>query len=140
MAIRTNDAAVRELLGDNYNARSSLGQFVLGASVLVDAAATCATESGVTVPAATWKVVETWVAAHLYCCMDAMYVQRSTLRASGSFQRKAGGEGLNGTEYGQMAMRLDPSGCLANANSTQRMSFEWLGLPDSEQTPYLDRD
>lgn len=139
MAIRTNDSLVKELLGDNYNSRSSLGQYVLAANVMVNRAATCASAKGVTVTAAEWKVIETWVAAHMYCCMDAMYVSRSTSGASGSFQRTTG-KGLDGTEYGQMAMRLDPSNCLTEQNSTQRMTLEWLGLPPSEQTDAEDRD
>jgi len=139
MAIRTNDALVKDVLGDNYNGRSSLGQFILAASVLVGRAATCAAAKGYTVTSAEWKVIETWLAAHLYTCMDAMYTQRSTLRASGSFQRTTG-KGLDGTEYGQMAVRLDPSGCLANIDSTQKFTMEWLGLPPSEQTDALDRD
>jgi hypothetical protein len=140
MAIRTNDAEVREILGTNYDSKSKLGQFFLAANVMVNRAATCATAKGVTVTSAEWKVIETWVAAHLYCCMDAMYTSRSTSGASGSFQRKAGGEGLAGTEYGQMAMLLDPSNCLTEQNSTQRFTVEWLGLPPSDQTDFIDRD
>ena len=139
MAIRTNDAEVREVLGSNYDSKSKLGQFVLAASLMVDRASTCATNKGVTVTAAEWKVIEAWVAAHLYCCMDAMYTSRSTSSASGSFQRTTG-KGLDGTEYGQMAMRLDPSNCLVEQNNTARFSVEWLGTPPSSQTNYEDRD
>lgn len=136
--LRTNDALVKEVLGDNYDSRSKLGQFILMANLLVSRVATCAAAKGLPLTTEELKVLETWVAASNYCASDAMYMQRSTSSASGSFQRTTG-KGLDGNEYGQMALRLDTSGCLASMNSAQRAEIGWLGLRDSEQTDYRDR-
>jgi hypothetical protein len=96
----------------------------------------CAAASGVTIDAGTLKDMETAIAAHLYTRSDPTYKSRSTLSASGSMN-------TDGSEFLNIALMLDPSGCLANIMQSMKSQFAggaWLGKKPSEKTSYRDWD
>ena len=84
--------------------------------------------------------IEKWLAAHFYAIRDPQPQEEKTENASAIHQGKTE-LGLDGTHWGQQAVRLDVTGTLAQLNRTKhRVSTQWLGLAPSEQTTYLDRD
>ena len=136
----TNAAAIQDLLRTNYDGCSPLEPYVSAANGLITRMLACATEKDYTHTTAEKAIIAAALGAHFYCAMDAMYISRSTSKASGSFQRSTG-KRLDGTEYGQMAMTLDTSGCLGLFNNGAAFaSIAWLGLAESGQTDYEDRD
>lgn len=139
MARRTNEGAVRQLLGANYDGCTGLLQFIDSATPLIDRVVTCATAKDKTLTAAEEEMLERWVAAHCYQMYDQGFSSKTQGRSSGTFQGQTA-MGLDGTKYGQYAKTLDPSGCLAALDKGQRIQFAWLGKPPSEQTDYVDRD
>lgn len=151
MAIRTTEVAVKGILARNYDeARATeVYAFLEAAAIMVDQMVACAADQdpAITFTATELEVIERWLAAHFYQAgPDLGYSSSSTLQASASYQGKTD-EGLRATFYGQMAMRLDKSGCLADIDSDagddagpEVASGFWLGLPPSEQTDYRDRD
>lgn len=145
MAVRTTSALVRGVLGENYNNRSSLTPFINAANILTDRVATCATEKEMTLTSTELEIIETWLAAHFYAQMDQLYSAKRTgnsaAGAYGQFQGKTDMH-LQSTLYGQTAMTLDYSGCLASFGATERKVAGgfWAGRPPSEQTNYEDRD
>lgn len=134
---------VKAVLLRDYDAERapSLAPFLAAASSLVARAAVCATARGFTVSAETWAGVEVWVAAHLYCQSDATYQSKSTDGASGSYRGQTGMY-LESTLYGQTAVLMDPSGCLASAAKGGRASAggSWLGKGEREQRTYAERN
>lgn len=138
---RTVPSAVQAILGPNYDTRNnpSLTPFIDAASAMVDDVVDCAAEEGTTLTAAKLELIERWLAAHFYHCSDPTYSSRSTEGASGSFMGQ-GTQGIEGSRYGQMALRLDPSGCLRATEKGSNGQFIWLGKPPSEQIDVDDRD
>lgn len=138
---RTTNLAVQKLLlpGGDYDGKSDLSPFVETANALVTRVDACATRKGVTLSATELELVERWLAAHCYQQSDKGYQSRSTKGKSGSFHGQWG-KNLENTNYGQMALSLDPSGCLAALAQRQRAGGYWLGKAPSEQTPYDQRD
>lgn len=138
---RTSSSAVQGILLKDYDDLDapSLTPFIDTASNIVDQIVTCATAKGMTLSAATLELIERWLAAHSYVCSDPTYLEKQTQSARGRYMGTSG-LGLEGSRYGQMAMTLDPSGCLRSLNKSLRARAEWLGLPPSEQTDYEDRD
>lgn len=58
--------------------------------------------------------INTWVTAHMIAsAVDPAKTSQSLGDASESFQRAQAGKGFFGTSYGQTALLLDDSGCLA---------------------------
>lgn len=143
MAIRTTSAAVQALMlpGKDYDTENapSLTGFIATASVIVDRAVTCASNRGITISDTESELMERWVAAHAYCMSDPTYASKSTQGASASFTGQTGMH-LEQTRYGQTAMDLDPSGCLARVGKQKFAYTAWLGLPESGQTDYEDRN
>lgn len=142
---RTTADAVKALMapGGDYDLilEPDLTPFIDTASSVVDDVAECAANKGKTLSATKLELIERWLAAHFYQQSDQGYTQRSTLRASGSFQGKTEMY-LESTKYGQTASNLDPSRCLdVIANGTRKVAGGfWLGKPKSEQINYEDRD
>lgn len=136
---RTTSAAVIELLGDDYNGTTVLTGFISTANVLVTRVAACAAAKGITLTAEELELMERWLSAHFYQQSDKGYSQRATLGASGTFGGKTD-MGLNSTMYGQSAMTMDPSGCLAAITMRKTAGLLWLGKPPSDQIPYQNRD
>lgn len=140
--IRTTSEDVKGILLREYDAKRSpsLDPFILMASKLVDRVVTCAAELSITLDSEEQELMERWLAAHFYQANDPGYTSRSTMGASGSFNQTTG-MGLQGTRYGQNAMIMDPSGCLAYMNGEkQTVGGFWLGLPTQDQLDYDERN
>lgn len=138
---RTNDAAVKAILNRDYDTRNnpSLSGYMESADAIVDDVVSCASQKSVTIDTTRAELLARWITAHMYCLSDRLYMSRSTAGASGSFSVPTG-LGLESTPYGQMALRLDPSGCLENIDKNQTASALWLGKTPSESIPYNQRD
>lgn len=126
MAIRTTAPAVQSALGPNYDGQQDLEENILTASVLVDELVRCSTAKGLTLSDELLERIECYLAAHFYGHGDQFYQSRSTQGASGSFQGQTA-MGLESTQYGQTALRLDISGCLMGFNKGARARAVWLG-------------
>lgn len=141
---RTTAELVKEVLapGGDYNLRTnpSLTVFINSASVLVNKVISLAAnneEEGLTTDQA--QLVETWLAAHMYCMSDQTYASKSTAGASASFHGQTGLK-LDATKYGQMAKVIDTTGYLTSLSENLSASMTWLGKPVSEQIAYEERD
>lgn len=121
---------------DNY---PSLDPYIDTASAIVDRVAACAIDRDMTLSSTELEILERWLAAHCYTQMDQTFASPSTEGASASFHGQTG-MGFEGSKYGQMALRLDWSGCLQIIDKRQFAGGIWLGKPVSEQTPYDSRD
>jgi hypothetical protein len=140
MAWRTTQEEVKNALGDNYDnvSNPSLVVFIDTASELVTEVVSCASNRGVTLRSALLVKIECWLAAHFYGHSDQFFQQKKTGDASATFQGQTG-MNLESTQYGQTAITLDTSGCLAAISKGARGSVAWLGKNPSEQIPYKDR-
>lgn len=140
---RTTQSKVEAILGPNYDKKNNvdLTPFIETASVMIDEVVTCAADDETTLSSSLLERLECLVAAHFYHCADPTYASRSTDGASGQFMGQAA-MGLDGSRYGQMAKRMDPSGCLAAMDDPDkgRASITWLGKPVSDQINYWDRN
>lgn len=134
---RTDDSLVQGILLRDYVASTDLAPFIDFATLLLDRVATCATSKGFPLTDAELEVMETWIAAHLY--VKRQYKAKRTADSSATWQDNLG-EGLKSTSYGQMALALDPSGCLQQLTSGRRANLLWLGKPPSAQIPFELRD
>ena len=147
MAIRTTETAVKTILGTQYDSLRvpEVYPYMEAAGVMIDRMIECATERGITHSTAELEIIERWLSAHFYGQMDQMFSSKSTEGASASFQGQWA-KYLDNTRYGQMAMKLDKSGCLeligADTGETGRRvaGASWLGKVPSAQTDYVDRD
>lgn len=138
---RTTDELVKGVLLLDYDSRRtpSLTPFINAANLVVTRVATCATAKDVTLSSDELEMIERWLAAHMYVQSDQTFASKSTSGASASHHGQTG-MGLENSKYGQTAMMLDPSGCLAAIDKRQSAGAHWLGKPPSEQTAYVDRD
>ena len=80
-------------------------------------------------------IIETWLAAHFYTVRDP----RAEMEKAGSVSERLQSKvdlGLDTSHYGQMAMRLDYTGGLAELNNqskdgtAQSVGVDWLGTAD----------
>ena len=136
---RVTSATVESLLADNYDGSTDLDQFIGLATRMVDRLVTCAALKSVTFSTDELADIEKLLAAHFYQMSDEGYTSKSTGKASGSFKGQFA-DGLKRTTYGQSALILDPSGCLAAASSGARAGGTWLGKPKSDQLDYDERN
>lgn len=145
MAIRTTDALVIAVLGngseggdyDNENSRS-LTRYIRAANILVNAVSTCMVDNDLTPDSDVLTELETWLAAHFYQASDQGYAEKRTERAMGKFHGQTG-KYLEGTKYGQAALTMDTSGCLAEISMAQHATATWGGKTPEEQIDYEDR-
>ena len=78
------------------------------------------------------ELIERNLAAHNYLQADPMFQSKSTGGASGSFQGQTG-TGLDGTKFGQQALRLDVTNWLARRELEAKTGMKrvasalWLG-------------
>lgn len=130
--MRTTDKAVIEILGDNYDCINlpSLFPYIRSASLIVDSMIDCLTGKGLVYTTARLKEIETWVSAYLYTITDPIYKSKTTANSSATYPDRS---------YLDAAKILDGSGCLAGILSGNRASLDWLGLPPSGQTDYINR-
>lgn len=144
---RTTEAAVKAILLDQYDTdgEPSLVAFISTATIMVDDMVTCVASRGLTAfSTAKLERIEAFLAAHLYLHADQSASSKTTGDASATFQGKTG-MGIKSTQYGQAALSLDTSGCLARIDKLAtgevvRPSITWIGKPKSTQTPYSQRD
>lgn len=134
---RSRDSDVRAIISTDANL--SISPFIEAATILVDRVATCATARSETLTTDQLHIIETYLAAHFYAHRDPQYQEKQTEKASAVFQGKTG-MGLESTYWGQTAMTLDTSGCLASFGRGTRASLNWLGKAPSDQIDYIDRD
>lgn len=143
MDTRTTAAKVKSILLDDFDSvdEPSLTAFIETACVMVNRVETCAITRGKSLTVAELELVERWLAAHCYAMSDQPLSSKSTEGASGNFQGQTGMY-LEATKYGQMAMKIDWSGCLEAIAKPERKvaGGVWLGRPPSAQTPYNQRD
>lgn len=139
---RTTAAAVQEILGDDYDGSRNLRPFIDTANVMTTRVNTCASDKGITLTTTELELIERWLAAHAYSISDQPYSENYTGKARGVYQGRTGMY-LESSKYGQMAVNVDYSGCLAGLASEEgsnRVRAVWLGKPPSEQIDYEDRD
>jgi hypothetical protein len=144
---RTDATAVKAILLDQYDTEGapSLTAFIDTATVMVDDLVTCISSRGLTAfSAAKLERIEAFLTAHLYLHADQSASSKTTGDASATFQGQTG-MGFKSTQFGQAALSLDTSGCLARVDKQMsgdivRPSMTWLGKPNSEQIPYAQRD
>lgn len=139
---RTTTKAVEGVLaaGKDYDTkiRPSLIPYIDAASSMVDDVVDCASAKGVVLSAAKKEIMERWLAAHFYAISDKPYASKSTEGASASFHGQTGMYG-EATLYGQTAMRLDPSNCLAAILGGKVAGGFWAGKNPPSQIDYKDR-
>jgi len=145
MAVRTNATNVKAVLLSLYDLVNTpdLTAFISEASLLVDWVDSCDTDN--LNSTALLTVIETNLAAHFYLLADRAASDEKTLDASVKYQGQTEMY-LKSTPYGQKAISLDVSGCLASrdlaaVNGGKRtVKMTWLGKAPSAQTAYVDRD
>lgn len=144
---RTDATAVKAILLDQYDIAGapSLTAFIDTATVIVDDLVTCVSSRGLTAfSTAKLERIEAFLSAHLYLHADQSASSKTTGDASATFQGETG-MGFKSTQFGQAALSLDTSGCLARIDKLMtgeivRPSITWVGKPNSERTSYADRD
>lgn len=139
---RTSEAQVRDvLLGAYDDVTHSLAPFIDAANSIVNKVATCASSKGDPQSAADLELLERWLAAHGYAMSNRPMDSTRTLSAGATFSGKTGMH-LEATTYGQMALSLDHSGCLAAIASGARRSASvgWLGKDRDDQLTYEERN
>jgi len=111
VSIRTTAVLVQSVLNTDYDTINvpDLTPYITAGSSITDDVSSNDDQSVMT--AAKLTIVETWLAAWAYCCMDQTYQSRNTGKAGGSFKGQTG-MNLNSNHYGQTAMMLDTSGYL----------------------------
>lgn len=138
MSIRTNSPKVEKVLKKNYDGTTDLNPFIETASVQVDQIVQYASDNGFTaVPAATLEIIERWLSAHYYGVMAQLYVTKRAEGTTATFQGQTAMY-LESTVYGQMAMRLDPTGYLSSIG-TKNLKIAraiWLGKDPIDQLDY----
>lgn len=150
---RTDPAHVQAILVKDYDAvnQVDLTPYIATASAVVDRVVSDAqTKKNITLSdgphlvagdsiGTEAELIERWLAAHFYAVSDKPYTQKSTDKASASFNGQTA-QGFEATLYGQMAMRVDWSQCLRNLDQQQRARGVWLGKPPSQQIDYDQRN
>lgn len=146
MALRTTKKAVRDILLEQYALceESGLGTFLRTANTLVNWLENTCDTAHIN-SAEGLADIEMYLAAHFYGVSERLLTSKSQGGASGSFQGQTG-KYYEATIFGQQAIGLDLSGCLAKLQSElvsgkkAVVQFGWGGLPKSEKTSYEDRN
>ena len=127
--------------GQDYDTANapSLTRFIQMANLFTNRVNTCAANRGVTLTSDELTEIEGLMAAHFYQASDQGYASKNTEGAGATFHGQTG-KRLEGTKYGQAAMTLDPSGCVAALGNGARAGAFWLGKAPSNQIDYVDRD
>jgi len=132
--VRTTSTLVKEILGVNYDTKRTptIQPYIDAASSIVDRLVVTADNMDETLTSTQAELIERWLAAHAYTVMDALYMSKSTLGASGSFLREK-------SKYLDMAIMLDPTGGLNAILNQQRARGGWLGVTNDEALTYDER-
>lgn len=131
---RVVESDVRSVI--ETNPAIELMPFIVTAHTLLDSLSNCM--NGGNTEEMLFEI-EKYMAAHLYAQRDPQYQSKSTGRASATFQGQTA-LGFESTWWGQTALRLDGTGCLAGSDRKKtKVSAAWLGKPPSTQIPYVQR-
>lgn len=136
---RTTSSAVETLLAGDYDGTTSLTPHIDTATAIVDRVEDCAAARDRTLTEVELELIERWLAAHFYAMVDQPYQSKTTGRSSATFQGRTGMH-FEATKYGQSAVNVDYSGCLAAIGKRRSARVVWLGKPPSSQVDYVDRD
>lgn len=143
MALTTSELVQGILLSDYGETESgelpSLTPFIDTAAVFMARVSTCASLKGTPLTVTEKEILERWLAAHFYAMSDQTYESRRTADSAGKFHGKTG-MGLEASKYGQQAMSIDPSGCVASISKRREARLVWLGKNPTDQTDYVDRE
>jgi len=132
MAVRTTSAAVGGII--ELDASITVTPFIEAANALVTE---CCGDAGYTTT--QLELIERWLSAHIYTVRD----MRAESEKAGSVSQKLQSRvdlGFDSSHYGQMAMRLDYEGGLAQLNEQikngkqQSITVTWMGTenPDTD--------
>lgn len=118
----------------------SLTPFIEAANALVTERCAAATDSDGNAfhDSTRLELIERWLAAHFYHIRDVRPNIERADDVSQTFRSRVD-LGFDLTHYGQMAMRLDTSGSLAQLNemikkgTKRKVSLSWLGKTKTEQ-------
>lgn len=146
MATRTTSAAVKGILLSDYGETAagvdpSLTPFIETAAAIVDDVVECALAKDLTLSVPRKELIERWLAAHFYVMSDQVVKEERTEGAHAKYQGETNMY-LEASKYGQQAILLDSTGCLAAiaAGGENTADGFWLGKPESEQIPLDERD
>jgi hypothetical protein len=136
----TNSALVQGVLNDDYTPGVDLTPYITAANVMVNTVVRKAQAR----PRRYYfnmfqmEVVERWLAASLYCMSDKAFQNNTVGQASTTYQGQTGNF-LTANYYGQMAMRLDPTGLLETVGRDERRvaSVRWAGKRNQGISGYL---
>ena len=124
MTVRTSSASVQGILNE-YDSNISLTPFIDTATVVVDRVE--ALDTAGVLSSATLELIERWLAAHFYACTDQLPAAEGAGKSQTTWQGKTA-MGLDFTQYGQMAKRLDFTGMLSSLDrGKSRPAISWLG-------------
>lgn len=107
---RTTAEDVKGILGDHYDGTSNVNKYIDTANSLVNKVSS--NDSDSLLDDSDLELIERWLAAHCYAHHDQLYQNKSTGRASGTYQGRTEFM-FKSTQYGQMALVLDVTGYLA---------------------------
>lgn len=128
MPVRSEEEDVIAVMTNDYDENVALAPFIVAASNIIDNACAVYTED---YSDADLELIERWLSAHFYCQNLAPRTAEGVGGVSEQFQR-ATALGFDNTHYGQMAMRLDRMGGLAELNERMKtggggVGITWLG-------------
>ena len=114
----TTPMLVQKILGADYGplpdgTLPDLQQYVDTADVTVLRMQGAAALKGISYTSAELELIERWLAAHAYKCMDQQLSSKGQGGVSGSY-KGSGGTDFSASLYGQQAMQLDWAGILKN--------------------------
>lgn len=128
MAIRVSQEMVRSTLTD-FDPDINMMPYIRTANALVDWLDGCDTAGDLSTT--ELELIEMWLAAHFYAVNDQRLAAESKGKSGATYQGKTD-MGLQATLYGQTALLLDTTGCLAKRNlesisGKRTASMSWLG-------------
>lgn len=135
---RITSSELREV--EDCNPAHKLQSFIRMSNILINQLH--AADTGNLADDDTLKQLELLVAAHFYRSKHQRYTSKNTGRAGGTFQGQTAMV-LMGTDPGQDACLLDPTGFLANRSKEAQdgqkniAQFFWLGTPSDREFPRL---
>lgn len=128
---RTNPTAVRAVIEVDTRYESSLTSAIARAHKLTNHIANKDT-TGTLEAVDLLEDIETLLAAHYYSLRDPQYKSRSVGQASGVFNER---------DWWKEAQNLDITGTLASmVAGNKKAGIIWLGMTETEQTDYWDRN
>lgn len=131
---RTDATAVGKII--EVQSGDDIAPFIEAANMLVTQC--CASDTDY--DSTKLELIERWLSAHFYAVRNPRATMEKAGDVSETLQSKVD-LGLNVTHYGQMAMRLDYKGGLANLENSTKKGFRrkvgitYLGTAPEDETP-----